>query len=126
MSPDGKFNVSKKFKTWTPHKEYTWTLLQYIKKSFYEIEAEDPYNEEAANLYLNDKPNFAEKVIECVNDSVNNIYLSRGPNNKQYEFTSLVFSKWNEEMEKETKHLFKKEEGTKQEEKKKGILSFFG
>ena len=88
-------------------------------------------NEEAAKLFAENKKQFAEKVNDCVNESVNNVFLSRGPNNKNFEFSSLVFSKWNDEMDKHYNSILNKDEQNKKiqdktEEKKKGILSFLG
>ena len=71
---------------------------RYVKKVFYKVEVAHPVNTEAADLYVtviedlliiirfvNNKKEFADKVLQCVQESVDNMYINA--NNSSLKFT---------------------------------------
>jgi len=68
----GEMDVRRKF-PWSKHK-HIWQLLEFVKKSFIDIDCTDPLNVEAAHLYETNRDWFNEKVTETVRMSKRHLY----------------------------------------------------
>eukprot|EP01118_Nematostelium_gracile_P017462 TRINITY_DN7467_c0_g1_i1.p1 TRINITY_DN7467_c0_g1~~TRINITY_DN7467_c0_g1_i1.p1 ORF type:complete len:237 (+),score=44.75 TRINITY_DN7467_c0_g1_i1:84-794(+) len=97
----GFLNVNRQFPKWDQNKFFLWHILAFVKKSFYQIDLQNPLNNEAADLFATNKQEFTSKVENCVSSSLQSVYVN--PDN-----SNLQFSDWKEEFETTRKAILNK------------------
>ena len=99
-------DVSREFADWDPQKQEIKHVLAFVKKIFYQIDGyinAPPLNVDAHQLYITNKQGFILRASNCVEESVENIYVNR-------EDSSMQFSPWSKELEAVSDTIFKKDQ----------------
>ncbi|XP_034948261.1 protein crossbronx homolog [Chelonus insularis] len=104
----GELNVAAGFPEWKKSNRVL-ELVQFITKVFNEVDPNMPaFNDEAANLFQNDKEEYFKRSQKCVREALDHVYDPPDTEDAHY----IRFSKWDPEIHEPIKQQIYEETKT--------------